>query len=174
VGGPGGGLTGRAAGQKFSIGPPRSYTLAQWGSARASWRGNRFCRPADRFVPERFIDAKPPTRVWVPFGGGRHRCLGDHFGLLENKLILHTVLRRVELEAADQRAEPVKRRAMIAHVPAHGCRVVVTRRSPRDPAASDRAAYPVPDAPGVPAASATSRSPRSGAAVPTGAGETST
>ena len=29
-----------------------------------------------RFKPERFLDNNPGTYTWIPFGGGRRRCLG--------------------------------------------------------------------------------------------------
>ena len=31
------------------------------------------------FRPERFLDQKPGTYSWIPFGGGRRRCLGASF-----------------------------------------------------------------------------------------------
>ena len=33
------------------------------------------------FRPERFLDTKPGTYTWLPFGGGRRRCLGASFAL---------------------------------------------------------------------------------------------
>lgn len=81
----------------------------------------------DAFRPERFLDVKPDATPWMPFGGGAHRCLGDHFALMEVRIILQTVMRAVDLEATDPRDEPTQRRA-IAHVPGRGCSVRVTRR----------------------------------------------
>ena len=40
------------------------------------------------FRPERFLDESPGTYTWIPFGGGRRRCLGASFALLEMRLIL--------------------------------------------------------------------------------------
>ncbi|MGH2990327.1 MAG: cytochrome P450, partial [Solirubrobacterales bacterium] len=31
------------------------------------------------FRPERFVDRSPGTYTWIPFGGGRRRCLGASF-----------------------------------------------------------------------------------------------
>ena len=31
------------------------------------------------FRPERFLDEPPGTYTWIPFGGGRRRCLGASF-----------------------------------------------------------------------------------------------
>ena len=33
------------------------------------------------FRPERFLDESPGTYTWIPFGGGRRRCLGASFAL---------------------------------------------------------------------------------------------
>ena len=35
------------------------------------------------FRPERLLDESPGTYTWIPFGGGRRRCLGASFALLE-------------------------------------------------------------------------------------------
>src|SRR5439155_6002914 len=35
------------------------------------------------FRPERFLDEPPGTYTWIPFGGGRRRCLGASFAMLE-------------------------------------------------------------------------------------------
>ena len=44
------------------------------------------------FRPERFLDESPGTYTWIPFGGGRRRCLGASFALLEMKVVLKAVL----------------------------------------------------------------------------------
>lgn len=85
----------------------------------------------DAFRPERFLEQSPPMFGWVPFGGGPHTCLGMHFAMLELRVVLHELLRRVEVRAADPRDEKVKVRS-ITLVPQHGVRLVITRR--RDPA----------------------------------------
>ena len=33
----------------------------------------------DRFAPERFLDKRPETYAWIPFGGGIRRCIGATF-----------------------------------------------------------------------------------------------
>lgn len=52
------------------------------------------------FRPERFLGTVPDTYAWIPFGGGRRRCLGAPFALLEMRVILRTVARRARLRAA--------------------------------------------------------------------------
>jgi len=56
----------------------------------------------DRFAPPREEDAKHPFG-YVPFGGGRHRCLGANFALMQQKAIFSVVLRRYEFALS---AEP--------------------------------------------------------------------
>ena len=46
------------------------------------------------FRPERFLDAKPETYTWVPFGGGVRRCLGAPFASFEMRQVLSVVLAR--------------------------------------------------------------------------------
>ena len=75
------------------------------------------------FRPERFIDAKPETYTWVPFGGGVRRCLGASFASFEMRQVLDVVLSRRALRAADPRPERYRRRG-ITFVPGRGAAVV--------------------------------------------------
>ena len=50
--------------------------------------------------PERFLDEPPGTYTWIPFGGGRRRCLGASFAIQEMKIVLAAALRRFELRPA--------------------------------------------------------------------------
>jgi cytochrome P450 len=49
------------------------------------------------FDPERFDEPRREDRshryAWMPFGGGAHKCIGLHFGVLEVKALLHEMLR---------------------------------------------------------------------------------
>uniref|UniRef100_UPI00111C2D45 cytochrome P450 n=2 Tax=Mycobacteriaceae TaxID=1762 RepID=UPI00111C2D45 len=51
----------------------------------------------DRFDPTRFDTHRREDNAhrfaWIPFGGGAHKCIGMHFGMLEVKAILHQMLR---------------------------------------------------------------------------------
>src|SRR5204863_8564143 len=49
------------------------------------------------FRPERFLDQQPGTFTWIPFGGGRRRCLGASLALLEMKIVLRAVLTGTEI-----------------------------------------------------------------------------
>jgi cytochrome P450 len=84
------------------------------------------------FRPERFEGVAPGTYTWIPFGGGRRRCLGASFAVQEMKVVLRATLRRYELKAASERPERTRRRS-ITFSPAGGTTVVLRRR--RVPAA---------------------------------------
>jgi len=83
------------------------------------------------FRPERFLDAPPGTYTWIPFGGGRRRCLGSSFALLEMKIVLSSVLRTYELRPVGVRPE-VPRRRNITIRPGRGARVRLTARRPSE------------------------------------------
>jgi cytochrome P450 len=88
------------------------------------------------FRPERFLDRKPDTYAWIPFGGGVRRCIGAAFAQTEMRIVLRAVLRRARLEAVDPAPERVRRRN-ITFVPQHGTtvRVGALDRVPARPAA---------------------------------------
>ena len=52
----------------------------------------------DRFLPERFLDTKPGTYTWIPFGGGLHHCLGANFAMMQLKAIFSVLLRDFSFE----------------------------------------------------------------------------
>lgn len=81
------------------------------------------------FRPERFLDNAPGTYTWIPFGGGRRRCLGASFALLEMKIALRTVLERYSLDPVGAKPERTRRRS-ITISPAGGGRVVLHARQP--------------------------------------------
>jgi cytochrome P450 len=74
------------------------------------------------FRPERFLDNQPGTYSWIPFGGGRRRCLGASFAMLEMKILLRTVLREREIEPVGAEFE-LPRRSNITIRPGEGCLV---------------------------------------------------
>jgi cytochrome P450 len=88
------------------------------------------------FRPERFLDEQPGTYTWIPFGGGRRRCLGASFAMLEMKIVLRAVLAQNELAAAAPGEEGARRRS-ITLSPRAGSRAVLRSRDrSRVPAAA--------------------------------------
>jgi cytochrome P450 len=64
------------------------------------------------FRPERFLGDGPGTYTWIPFGGGRRRCLGASFAILEMKTVLREVVRRYDLQPGGAGPELTRRRSI--------------------------------------------------------------
>jgi cytochrome P450 len=86
------------------------------------------------FRPERFLDEQPGTYTWIPFGGGRRRCLGASFAMLEMKMVLRAVLAHSELAPDGDRLEGTRRRSITVS-PRAGARTVLRERQ-REPVAA--------------------------------------
>jgi cytochrome P450 len=84
----------------------------------------------ERFSPQRFVGEQPGTYTWIPFGGGRRRCLGATFALFEMKVVLRTIVARTRLRAAEPKGESMRRRAIV-FAPGRGARAVLVERGPR-------------------------------------------
>jgi cytochrome P450 len=81
------------------------------------------------FRPERFLDGKPDSYAWIPFGGGVRRCLGATFAEFEMRIVLREVLGRTSLRKASAAPERVGRRN-ITFSPKDGTPVVLESRAP--------------------------------------------
>ncbi|MGK8522001.1 cytochrome P450 [Nocardia asteroides] len=79
------------------------------------------------FRPERFLDERPDGRTWLTFGGGRHRCLGAHFALMEARVLFRTALRHYRFDRAHGPVEP-PRRYHPGISPAHNALVTIRPR----------------------------------------------
>jgi cytochrome P450 len=88
------------------------------------------------FRPERFLDEQPGTYTWIPFGGGRRRCLGSSFALLEMKIVLREMLSRYELAPGTPGDEGARRRSITLSPREGGCTVLRARRAAPIPAAA--------------------------------------
>lgn len=89
------------------------------------------------FRPERFLDEPPGTYTWLPFGGGRRRCIGSSFAMLEMKIVLRAVLERAEIVNGGERFErPLSRGGVIS--PRAGAPTVLRDRvrEPSEPVAA--------------------------------------
>ena len=82
------------------------------------------------FRPERFVDEPPGTYSWIPFGGGRRRCLGASFALLEMKIVLREVLRQCELASGAHGKPELARRRNITIRPGGRASAVLADRRP--------------------------------------------
>ena len=77
------------------------------------------------FRPERFLEQSPGTYTWIPFGGGRRRCLGAAFATVEMKVVLRAVLERAAPRLAGDGRLELSRRRSITLSPREGAEVVL-------------------------------------------------
>ena len=90
-----------------------------------------------RFRPERFLAFKPAPSEWLPFGGGLRRCIGAAFAIYEMKMVLASVLPRVDARLAREHVRVARRGVTIT--PGGGLPIVVTAHRPRPGAAAKAA-----------------------------------
>jgi cytochrome P450 len=96
------------------------------------------------FRPERFLEESPGTYTWIPFGGGRRRCIGASFATLEMKIVMRAVLSAYSIAAGSPGAELTRRRSITVS-PRLGAPVVLRERNPvRAPEAGEREPAAIP------------------------------
>jgi sterol 14-demethylase len=81
----------------------------------------------DEYRPDRFLTE--PASALQAFGGGIHRCLGEHFARLEMKLVLTRLVERLEMRLLD--GDPVAVKGHRSNWPRRPCRVAYAKRLPR-------------------------------------------
>jgi cytochrome P450 len=97
-------------------------------SAYVTQRLEKFWPEPDVFQPSRFSDPAPPTtlaRGYFPFGAGPHQCIGQHFALLEMRIVLAILLARFRVRLLEEFPAPV---AGITLRPAEGVPVKIELR----------------------------------------------
>ncbi|GFS12315.1 lanosterol 14-alpha demethylase [Elysia marginata] len=73
----------------------------------------------DQFLPDRFIDpevANSEKFAYVPFGAGRHRCIGESFAYIQIKTIFSVLIRKYKFSLVDDYFPEVNYNTMI-HTP---------------------------------------------------------
>ena len=95
-----------------------------------------------RFDPDRFLGERPNPNAFIPFGGGRRRCVGAAFAQMEMDIVLRTLLQRVELQPTSERRERWRFRG-VAYAPAKGGLAVVRPRRAASPPQAPRVAEAV-------------------------------
>ena len=65
-------------------------------------RDARWWPEPDRFDPERHARPDPARHrhAWVPFGGGAHMCLGQHFAMMQGRAVLQALVARARWRLA--------------------------------------------------------------------------
>ena len=84
------------------------------------------------FKPERFLDSRPGSYSWIPFGGGMRRCIGAAMAQLEATIIIRTLVQELDLRPAHPRGERLGRHSVLT-VPADGGTTIASRRAPAAP-----------------------------------------
>jgi cytochrome P450 len=91
------------------------------------------CHPDPlEFELERFLHKNPEPNTWAPFGGGTRRCLGIQLALHEFKVVIATVLQRIQLQIAQPHVLAKRRGAFM--FPSGGPRVLARPLRARDAA----------------------------------------
>jgi cytochrome P450 len=80
------------------------------------------------FRPERFLEESPGTYTWIPFGGGRRRCLGAAFAMLEMKVAMRAALSRYTIGRSSE-FERTRRRAITISPRRGACTVLLPREA---------------------------------------------
>lgn len=73
----------------------------------------------DKFIPDRFLDpevANSEKFAYVPFGAGRHRCIGESYAYVQIKTILSVLIRKYKLSLVDDYFPQINYSTMI-HTP---------------------------------------------------------
>ncbi|MEV0358074.1 cytochrome P450 [Nocardia sp. NPDC050697] len=125
-------FVGRVTRRNFALGehvfPPNTLILPV---IRAVHRKAELYEDPELFRPERFLETRRTPFGHIPFGGGPHRCLGDHMGAFQTRLVAQAILRVAELSGGvPGGGEQIRRKALVL-VPARGG---VLRATPREPA----------------------------------------
>jgi cytochrome P450 len=77
--------------------PANAFVLI---SAYTTHRHRDYWDNAEQFDPERFTPQTTrdrPVGAYIPFAYGRHLCLGQHFAMMENVLIMATMAQNYHL-----------------------------------------------------------------------------
>jgi sterol 14-demethylase len=93
----------------------------------------------DRYGPGREEDRRHPYG-WIPFGAGRHRCVGAAFAMMQLKAIFSILLRRFEFEMAQPAGSYRNDHSKMVVQLAQPCRVRYRRRAREVGAGNPRAA----------------------------------
>jgi sterol 14-demethylase len=87
----------------------------------------------DAFVPARYLEPRAEDRAnpwtWIPFGAGRHRCVGAPFAMMQLKAIFSVLLRHWDFELTQASDTYRNDHSKMVVQLAQPCRATFTRRS---------------------------------------------
>lgn len=96
------------AGHQVCVSPTTNQKLPQVWKDNIQWKPDRFLEDNNATSSEKFS--------YVPFGAGRHRCIGESFAYVQIKTIWSTLLRLYEFELIDGKFPEINYQTMI-HTP---------------------------------------------------------
>lgn len=77
----------------------------------------------EEFLPERYTESTEAA-TWLPFGGGRRRCLGAALALMEMRVVLSVILTKRTPQPLDPRPERPRLRG-ITFTPGHDAELIM-------------------------------------------------
>ena len=101
-------------------------------SPRVSHRIPEIFPDPEKFDPDRYLEGRNEDKIpfsWVAFGGGRHKCTGNAFAMLQLKAIFSILLRRYEFELVDASESYEDDFEQMVIQPKEPCRVRYRRRN---------------------------------------------
>jgi sterol 14-demethylase len=130
----------RVAGAEVPVGKTVGVSIA------VSNRDPAIFRDPERFDPTRYEPGRAEDQrvfAWIPFGAGRHRCVGAAFAMMQVKAIFSILLRRYEFELAQPPETYREDHSKMVVQLAQPCRVRYRRRAvPRIATTTTRSAAP--------------------------------
>jgi cytochrome P450 len=77
----------------------------------------RYWNSPEKFDPTRFErgEDKNHPNIYIPFGGGAHKCIGMHVAMMEVKLILNAIFKQLRVERVDPSQPVIFKKVPIWH-----------------------------------------------------------
>lgn len=98
----------------------------------------------DSFDPDRYLEPRQEDLVnrwtWIPFGAGRHRCVGSAFAMMQLKAIFSVLLRDYEFELAQPPESYRNDHSKMVVQLARPCKVRYRRRAPSPSPSAEKGA----------------------------------
>ncbi|MEY3759331.1 MAG: Lanosterol 14-alpha demethylase [Pseudomonadota bacterium] len=100
-------------------------------SPRVSHRIAEVFPDPEKFDPDRYSEARQEDALpfsWIAFGGGKHKCTGNAFAMLQLKAIFSILLRRYTFELVDEKDHYQDDFTQMVVQPVSPCRVRYVKR----------------------------------------------